>query len=177
MFRRIASTGGSVALTVLGWLLSASPATAQNQGYSVWIHKNDGGGSYSGGGGWRSGGMYVPQGTAYYYSAPTFTPTGTVMGGPSRYTSYYYAPPLGSPFDKAASVSVTVPADAKIWIDGSPTTSVGTQRRFESPPFTPGREYTYEFQVSWKQDGRDVTQKRQVRVRAGDVVNLTFPPG
>jgi uncharacterized protein (TIGR03000 family) len=70
---------------------------------------------------------------------------------------------------------VTIPADAKIRFDGSTTVQRGQQRQFVSPPLQPGQKYTYDVQVNWKQDGREVAQKRRITIHAGDVVNLTFP--
>jgi len=62
-------------------------------------------------------------------------------------------------------------------IEGSPTGPGGTRRQFVSPPIKPGHDYTYDVQVSWLQEGREVTQKRHITVHAGDVINLTFPVG
>ena len=74
-------------------------------------------------------------------------------------------------------LNLTVPVDAKIWIEGSPTAVGGSRRQFVSPPIHPGHDYTYHIQVSWTQDGREVTSKREIPVHAGDVINLTFPVG
>jgi uncharacterized protein (TIGR03000 family) len=197
MFRRIASMTGWIPLAVLGWLLAASPAAAQNQGYSVWAHRNDGGGGSwsSGGGGWRSRSFFVPPSSGYYnyapaytasapvtqsqayyyYSAPVFAASAPVTRSPSYDYGSYYAPGEASPVNGTVTINATVPADAKIWFDGSKTVQTGRQRQFVSPPLQPGREYTYDVQVKWKQGGREVTRERRISVHAGDVVNLTFP--
>ena len=201
MVRPIASTTGLIPLAVLGWLLPARPAAAQNEGYSVWQHRYSGGGGgwASGGGGWRSRSFYVPPSTAYYGYAPAFAPSALVAPGQSFYyapgAAYYaYAPPVNatapgvrtqslyapgaaSPVNAPVTIDVTVPADAEIWIEGSRTARTGPQRRFVSPPLAPGRDYTYDFRVSWNRDGREVTSTRRITVHAGDVVNLTFPLG
>jgi uncharacterized protein (TIGR03000 family) len=166
MFRRIASMTGLIPLAVLGCLLPATPAAAQNQGYSVWAHRNDGG---SGGGGWRSRSFFGSRSPAYYDYAPAFTASAPVT--PSQ--SYYYAPAVNN----TVTINVTVPDDATIWFDGSTTGQGGTQRKFVSPPLQPGQVYHYDVQVNWKQDGREVTHKRRITIHAGDVVNLTFPRG
>jgi len=158
MFRRIASMTTLVPLAVLSSLLWVSPAAAQNQGYSVWQHRYDGGG-----GSYRS--SYVPS-TSYYSPAPAVN-TATPV---TQSVSYYY-----SPANDSVTLNFTVPGDAKISFGGTPTAVTGTRRQFVSPPIQPGREYTYDLQVSWKQDGREVTRTRQITVHAGDVVNLTFP--
>ena len=172
MFRRIASLTGLVSLTVLGWLLSAGPAAAQNQGYSVWAnaHGSGGGSSWGSGGGWRSRSFYGARSPAYYNYAPAYTASAPVTRGQTYYSGYY------QPVNDTVMLNLTVPADAKVWIEGTPTTLGGRRRQFVSPPITPGSDYTYDIQVNWMQDGREVTSKRHIKVHAGDVVNLTFPP-
>jgi uncharacterized protein (TIGR03000 family) len=165
MFRRIASMTGLIPLAVLGCLLSARPAAAQNQGYSVWAHRN------AGGTGGRSDSFFVSPSPAYYDYAPAFS-----SSAPStRSQAYYYAPGEASPANDTVTINVTVPADAKISFDGSTTVQKGKQRQFVSPPLQAGEKYTYDVQANWKQDGREVTQKRRITIHAGDVVNLTFP--
>src|SRR5262249_48369023 len=106
--------------------------------------------------------------------APAFTASAPI----TRSQSYYYAPGEPSSVNDTVTINVTVPADdAKISFDGSMTVQRGKQRQFVSPPLQPGRAYTYDVQVSWKQDGREVTRNRRITFHAGDVVNLTFPLG
>jgi uncharacterized protein (TIGR03000 family) len=172
MFRRVASLTGLVSLAVLASLLSAGPAAAQNQGYSVWAHRYDGGGG--GGrssGGWRSRSYFVPQSSSSYYYTPAFTASAPI----TRSTSYYYVPAGTAPVNDRVTLNLSVPADAKIWVEGLPMGPGGGQRQFVSPPIQPGHDYTYDIQVSWKQDGREVSHKRHISVHAGDVINLTFP--
>jgi uncharacterized protein (TIGR03000 family) len=69
-------------------------------------------------------------------------------------------------------VNLSVPADAKVWFDDSPTGQTGTSRRFQSPPLAVGQDYVYQIRVQWTQDGKEVTRTREVVVHAGDVVNL-----
>jgi len=172
MLRRIGSLTGLIPLALLGWLLSAEPVAAQNQGYSVWYHRNDGGT------GSRSRSSFVPQRPTYYDSSPAFAGTAPAMGSQSYYYGYYHAPSQASPANDTVTINVTVPADdAKILFGGSMTVQRGKQRQFVSPPLQPGQEYTYDIQVNWKQDGREVTRNRRITIHAGDVVNLTFPLG
>jgi uncharacterized protein (TIGR03000 family) len=73
-----------------------------------------------------------------------------------------------------ARINLSVPADAKIWFDGSPTQQTGTARSFESQPLDRSKAYGYQIRVQWKQDGKDVTKIRKIDVHAGDVINLTL---
>src|SRR5439155_12546832 len=74
-----------------------------------------------------------------------------------------------------AHVTVTVPADAEIWFQGTKTTSTGAVREYQSPPLAPGTRYTYELRARWSQNGHEVTQTQQVEVTAGIRVNAHFP--
>jgi uncharacterized protein (TIGR03000 family) len=71
-------------------------------------------------------------------------------------------------------LNLTVPADAKIWFDDSPTSQTGTARSYLSPPLDQSHEYTYQIRMRWKQDGKDLTQTKQVKVHAGDVIHLAL---
>jgi uncharacterized protein (TIGR03000 family) len=77
--------------------------------------------------------------------------------------------------DNTAHVTVTVPADAEIWIDGTKTISAGVVRQFQSPPLTPGQRYNYDIRAHWTEHGHEVTQTQKVEVTAGGRTNLTFP--
>jgi uncharacterized protein (TIGR03000 family) len=69
--------------------------------------------------------------------------------------------------EEPARLTVFVPADAKITIDGQKTTSIGEVRRYVSPPLTQGQGYTYTIKAVWKNNGKDVVREREARVRAG----------
>jgi uncharacterized protein (TIGR03000 family) len=71
-------------------------------------------------------------------------------------------------------LNLTVPVDAQIWFDDSPTSQTGTARSYLSPPLDQGHEYTYQIRMQWKQDGKDLTQTKPVKVHAGDVINLVL---
>ena len=85
---------------------------------------------------------------------------------------------VGSPtprYDNDASVTMNVPADAQIWVDGAATTSTGSVREFTSPPLKPGSQYHYEVQARWNENGHEVTQTQEVAVRAGANIRVDFP--
>jgi uncharacterized protein (TIGR03000 family) len=79
-----------------------------------------------------------------------------------------------TPDPNSATMNVRVPADAAIWFQGAKTGQRGEERTFVSPPLEPGRAYTYEVRARWNQDGKEVEQTRQVRVRAGETVKVDF---
>jgi uncharacterized protein (TIGR03000 family) len=76
-----------------------------------------------------------------------------------------------------ATIEVSVPVDAKVWFDDSPTKMTGSERSYESPSLTPGKTYSYMVTAQWSgPDGQDVVQKRQVSVRANESSNVEFVP-
>lgn len=96
----------------------------------------------------------------------------------------HYAPPTvekaASPLlqgDKVAHITIEVPADAQVWLDGQPTKQDGATRRFVTPELTKGENYTYTVRVRWLEDGRQVEQSKQVIVFSGAEVNIGFPTG
>jgi uncharacterized protein (TIGR03000 family) len=105
--------------------------------------------------------------------------------GPGPY-DVYAPPPASDPNGNVPSsagpatantvhINVVVPEpNAQVSFEGAPTSQGGMVRRFESPEVTPGRDYVYDIRAQWEQNGRTVTQTRQVRVQAGDVLTVDF---
>jgi uncharacterized protein (TIGR03000 family) len=180
MFQRIVARSNLAALAVLGSLLVAGPAAAQ-QGQHLfewsggWSRSSEGS-SYAGG----YGGLEYP--APSYYTAP---------GGPVTGYQPVYTPPIGQEYgyfapsgageapavNRAVLINVSVPANAQIWVEGKRTTDSGAFRQFISPPLPPGREFSYDIKVRWTEDGKEVTRSRHITVHAGDVVNLSFNSG
>ncbi len=77
--------------------------------------------------------------------------------------------------DTLAHLTVNVPAGARLWLDGRPTTRTGPVRQFVSPPLTPGGRYTYQVRANWGEDGHEVTRMQRVEVTAGAHVVVSFP--
>jgi uncharacterized protein (TIGR03000 family) len=73
-----------------------------------------------------------------------------------------------------ATVIVRLPADAKLYAEGSPLRMTGTERRFVSPPLPAGQEFTYRFKVEYDRDGETVSVTKKVPVRAGGTVAVEF---
>jgi uncharacterized protein (TIGR03000 family) len=115
-------------------------------------------------------------GAGYWYHVPG-PAAAAPAGSPPRQALELrlVAPETSGPAEAAAQIELRVPADAEVWIDGARTTQTGAVRRFVSPPLPPGREYSYEVRVGWKDAGREVTQSRRLAVRAGSLVPAAFP--
>jgi uncharacterized protein (TIGR03000 family) len=73
-----------------------------------------------------------------------------------------------------AYIDVRVPANAELWVEGVKTRQKGRVRRFVSPPLTSGRDFAYNVRVTWTANGKKVTKRQRVVVRAGDWVRLNW---
>ena len=183
MFGRMVTRMGLPAIAGFSLLLVGGPAKADTQGWPVagnWdTHGSSSRSSF------RSYSPYyystyqtsIPQHWGYYSSVSPesyyFSPTIGAYYGSTSAEGYYGTSTAESPRKRPVRVNLRVPSDAKIWFDGSQTNLTGTTRSFMSPPVDVGPEYVYHIQIQWKQDGKDVTQTRQINVHAGDVINLT----
>jgi uncharacterized protein (TIGR03000 family) len=72
---------------------------------------------------------------------------------------------------------VTLPADARLTVDGTATTSTSGLRRFVTPPLRPGKKYSYTFKAEVVRQGHTITVARKVPVEAGrqTAVSLDVP--
>ena len=75
---------------------------------------------------------------------------------------------------QTALLNVNVPADAKIFVNGSATTSTGADRQYVSRGLTAGNRYEYEVRAEITKDGNTVTETKNVTLAAGQMVNLSF---
>lgn len=71
-------------------------------------------------------------------------------------------------------LTVHVPAGTKIMVNGLETTSGGEVRRYISRGLESGYTYNYEVQAVITRDGKEVTETKSARVRAGESVAMDF---
>jgi uncharacterized protein (TIGR03000 family) len=95
-------------------------------------------------------------------------------GGVASSSPDAYAPATVQP-DTRAQITVSLPADAEIWFEGTKMTSTGSVREYQSPPLKPGNRYTYEVRARWNENGKELTQTQEVKVAAGANVAVNFP--
>jgi uncharacterized protein (TIGR03000 family) len=74
-------------------------------------------------------------------------------------------------------LSVKVPADAKIFINDSRTTSTGTDRQYFSRGMQSGAQYGYAVRAEFVRDGRTVSENKTIQVTAGQTANFDFTQG
>jgi uncharacterized protein (TIGR03000 family) len=73
-----------------------------------------------------------------------------------------------------ASLFVSLPAEAKLTIDGEATTSNTAERVFVSPTLEPGKGYTYTLKAEFARDGKNVVVSKDVAVSAGAAVRVSM---
>ncbi len=103
----------------------------------------------------------------YYSSFPTpFAPT--------SYMPLSYESPVASPFSDDTTITVRVPANAEVWIQGKKMKETGTERRFTLPALAPQATYDYDVRVTWSDNGRKVSDDHHLKIRAGDHQSITL---
>ena len=63
---------------------------------------------------------------------------------------------------------MSLPADAKLTIDGRPTVSTSESRVFETPSLTPGKTFYYVLKATVVRDGQTETVTKEVAVCANE---------
>jgi len=75
---------------------------------------------------------------------------------------------------KSGSLEVDVPVQARVFINGQPTSITGTHRHYVSYGLTPGYQYAYDVRVQMMRDGKLVEQSKKVQLQAGQTAKLAF---
>jgi uncharacterized protein (TIGR03000 family) len=135
------------------------------------------GGCYGGGYGYYGRTGYGSYG-GYYGSSPYF-PTMPYLGGMSYYgegSGYSSTKLEGDETSARATITVRLPADAKLTIDGDPTTSTSSERQFITPPLPRGKDFSYELRAEVQRNGKTLVATQQVRVQAGRDTQVEIVP-
>ena len=74
----------------------------------------------------------------------------------------------------SAMLTVAVPDNAKVTVNGHPTKSDGKIRQFMSRGLKDGFVYTYVVQVSYDLGGEEKTDSKSIKLRAGDIERVVF---
>jgi uncharacterized protein (TIGR03000 family) len=73
-----------------------------------------------------------------------------------------------------AQVLVRLPANAKLFANNQVTALDSAERVFTTPALEKGQEYQYEMRIEFARDGKTVTDKQVVKVRAGSLSVVEF---
>lgn len=116
---------------------------------------------------------YVPTHTCCGY-VPTHGCCGTVIHhgccGTVIHSGHGQHVSAASP--NAATVVVSLPANAKLTIDGTATTSTSDVRTFETPELVAGKTYAYTLEATFQQDGKSVVVSKKVKIEAGKTATV-----
>jgi uncharacterized protein (TIGR03000 family) len=136
-----------------------------------------GGGYYGGGGGYYGGGAVVgqPGVGGGVMTAPAPAPAGGGAVAPAPAPGGAVNPPRGDAANGPAHIYVSLPADAKLYVDGQLTKTMDkANRSFETPALDRGVEYRYVMKAEVIRDGQIQTETKTVLVRSGAVVHEEF---
>ncbi len=195
------SSGGYVAHGSWGSYGShGGPIHSALRGLFRHIHYASYGGFYSCGstggavswGSYGSWGSHGCMGGSYYYHppktvAPMAPPAEQPMAPPAEQPMTPPSeppkpdstlPPPGSSAsweaEGSALLVVRVPESARVYVNGRPTVSTGSERRYISRGLRPGLNYTYDVRVEALIDGQTLEETKTVQVRAGETARLEF---
>jgi uncharacterized protein (TIGR03000 family) len=73
-----------------------------------------------------------------------------------------------------AKVTVKLPAEAKLTVDGKPCTLTSSVRTFDTPALEPGKSYYYILKAELTRDGQKREETKRVTVSAGKQVTVEF---
>ncbi len=135
------------------------------------------GGSWGGSSGGSWGGVE--------YSTPSMPMSPAMPGSSSPTMAPRSAPPTPPtpagpgafyrPVDSdSGMLLVSVPADARVFVNGKQTTSTGVDRQYISRGLQLGQQYAYEVRAEFVRDGKPVTETRNVQLTGGAMSSLSF---
>jgi uncharacterized protein (TIGR03000 family) len=73
-----------------------------------------------------------------------------------------------------ARVVVTLPAEARLWVDQVECPLPGRVRSFDTPDLNPQQNYTYTLRIAVDRNGQTVEESRRVTLSAGQRTEVDF---
>jgi uncharacterized protein (TIGR03000 family) len=122
---------------------------------------------------WGCSGCYHPSYSVYGVMPVAPTPPAEKRPAPEQQLPPPRETPKGQESTRA-SLTVELPADARLYVDGQLTRSASSRRQFITPPLNPGQAYYYDLQAEVIRDGQLVRVSRRVIVRPGQAVTTSF---
>jgi uncharacterized protein (TIGR03000 family) len=101
-----------------------------------------------------------------------YTPSNTVVvGAPALEFQAAQSTPQAAP----ARLTIELPEDAQLFVDGQATKGTGKSRNFHTPDLNQDRTYFYDLKAIITVEGQEIVEEKRVIVRAGEAVNEAFP--
>ena len=178
-----------VIVSAVGFAFAAQRVEAGRhyRGYGYGSCGSSGGSWGSSGGSWgssggSSGGYRVLPSTPAAPGAAPATPSNppgpsdaAPAAGPAPTNSTYH--PTYGPLRSSALLSVKVPAEAKVFVNGRETSSTGIDRDYISRDLRSGARYNYNVRAEFTRDGQIVSEDKSIQLTAGQTASLDFTPG
>lgn len=127
---------------------------------------------------WEAGKVYdvVPESEATPAGPTPMEPEGAAPANPPADSDLPSVMPEQSTSNQVgnAILTVQVPQNTKIYVNGVPTKSTGSMRRYVSRNLTRGFDYTYEVRAESIANGQRSVQTKTVHLRAGQMAELAF---
>ena len=101
-----------------------------------------------------------------YSQAPTATTPPTVVVA---------AKPIEMPTPSVANISIEMPANAKVFVDGQFISGSGEKRQFHTPALPKGQAYFYDVKAEIEVNGKTEVEEKRVVLKAGDELKESFP--
>ncbi|MFN9626253.1 MAG: TIGR03000 domain-containing protein [Planctomycetota bacterium] len=141
---------------------------------------SSGGGSSGGSsGGYGVSRSYVPSyeysATENGYSVPIYSNEGSYIDG-QTFSASRVVPSKPAVSGTEVQLTVDVPLNAKVFVNGNPTKATGTSRSFVSKDLSPTEAYRFEVQAVYEVDGKEVSQTKTVIAKAGSAESIVFDP-
>ncbi|WP_417732494.1 TIGR03000 domain-containing protein [Rosistilla oblonga] len=181
---------------------SSGYASSGSSGYSVSSYASSGGsygsyrayssyGSSGGSSGHQSSGGSSGSYSASYYSTPVESYSTPMYESAPIYSepaaeaaegeSIIETPVEGASYQTQSASSTSealltmeVPADADVYVNGTKTRSTGAHRQFVSRGLTPGYAYSYDVRIEHTVNGELVTESKVVRLHGGETRSLVY---
>jgi uncharacterized protein (TIGR03000 family) len=163
------SSGGSHGF--LGGLFSSLGSHGSDGG----SHGSSGGYGSSGGGYGSSGGGYGSSGGWSGSSGGGYGSSGGAYGSDGGYHVASLAGTTGAtPETRVAYLNLSVPANARVYLQNQPMTLTGTARRFVTPELEDGKQHSYTVRVEVARDGKTLSKTTRTAIKAGQEVVINF---
>lgn len=167
-----ASSGGSSGAYVASYGSSGYTGGSSGSAYT---------GGSSGSAAYRGGSSGTSVNYAPVYSVPVSHGSSGGSTGSVYYGASKQSPATAATFasavveDDTVQLTVAVPSEAKVFVNGRATTSKGTVRQFVSRGLKADKTYKFEIKAEMlAADGQPMTESRTVVVKAGETENLAF---
>ncbi len=73
-----------------------------------------------------------------------------------------------------ATITVKLPTDTVLYVDGAKNSRTDTIREFSTPPLPTGTEFSYVMKAERMRNGQPETQTQTIHFRAGELVTVDF---